>query len=44
MPKASMTGIGNADAEEFLDDVKSKVISAIDNVLHDVEPQRAASG
>jgi len=35
------TGVGNADAEEFLEDVKSKVVSAIDNVRQEVEARRA---
>jgi hypothetical protein len=35
------TGIGDADAEDFLNDVKSKVVAAIDNVRQEVEAQRA---
>jgi hypothetical protein len=35
------TGTGDADAEEFLDDVKSKVLAAIDSVRQEVEAQRA---
>ncbi len=35
------TGVGDVDAEEFLDDVKSKVVTAIDNVRQEVEAQRA---
>ena len=35
------TSVGDPDAEEFLDDVKSKVIAAIDNVRQEVEAQRA---
>jgi hypothetical protein len=35
------TGAGDADAEEFLEDVKSKVISAIDSVRQEVEAGRA---
>lgn len=34
------TGVGDADAEEFLEDVKSKVVDAIDNVRQEVEAQR----
>src|SRR6266849_6279478 len=34
------TGVGDADAEEFLDDVKSKVVTAIDDVRQVVEAQR----
>jgi hypothetical protein len=34
------TGVGDADAEEFLDDVKSKVVTAIDDVRQAVEAQR----
>jgi hypothetical protein len=37
------TGSGDIDAEEFLDDVKSKVIAAIDNVRQEAEAQRAAA-
>jgi hypothetical protein len=35
------TGVGDADAEEFLEDVKSKVVDAIDNVRQKVEAQRS---
>ncbi|MGD0498663.1 MAG: hypothetical protein ABSC23_09540 [Bryobacteraceae bacterium] len=35
------SGTGDTDAEEFLDDVKSKVLTAIDNVRQEVEAQRA---
>lgn len=35
------TGVGNVDAEQFLEDVKSKVVAAIDNVRSEVEVQRA---
>jgi len=35
------SGVGDTDAQEFLDDVKSKVITAIDNVRQEVEAQRA---
>ncbi len=35
------TGIGDMDAEEFLGDVKSKVLAAIDEVRQEVESQRA---
>ena len=35
------TGIGDADAEDFLNDVKSKVVAAIGNVQQEVEAQRA---
>jgi hypothetical protein len=35
------TSVGDADAEEFLDDVKSIVLTAIDNVRREVEAQRA---
>ncbi len=36
------SGIGDADAQEFLDDVKSKVVAAIDSVRTEVEQQREA--
>ena len=36
------TSVGDADAEEFLNDVKSKVVTAIENVRQEVEIQRAA--
>lgn len=35
------TGSGDADAEEFLDDVKNKVLTAIDNARQAVEARRA---
>jgi hypothetical protein len=35
------TGTGDTDAEEFLDDVKGKVLIALDNVREEVEAQRA---
>jgi hypothetical protein len=35
------TGIGDANAEGFLNEVKSKVVMAIDNVREEVEAQRA---
>ena len=35
------SGVGDADAEEFLDDVKSKVVAAIDDVRREVEEGRA---
>lgn len=35
------TSVGDADAEEFLEDVKSIAITAIDNVRREVEAQRA---
>jgi hypothetical protein len=37
------TGTGDTDAEEFLDDVKSKVLTAIENVRQEVEAQRASA-
>jgi hypothetical protein len=36
------TGVGDPDAEEFLEDVKSKVVSAVDAVRQEVESGRAA--
>jgi hypothetical protein len=35
------SSIGDADAEEFLNDVKGKVVEAIDAVKREVEAQRA---
>lgn len=35
------TGVGDMDAEEFLEDVKGKVLLAIDEVRQEVETQRA---
>jgi len=35
------TSVGDTDAREFLHDVKSKVVTAIDNVRQEVEAQRA---
>jgi hypothetical protein len=35
------TSVADTDAEEFLDDVKSKVLAAIDNVRQEVESRRA---
>src|ERR1035441_5732476 len=35
------TSVGDNDAQEFLDDVKNKVTTAIDNVRREVEKQRA---
>jgi hypothetical protein len=38
------TSFGDVDAEEFLDDVKGKVVAAIDNARHEAEARRAQEG
>jgi len=35
------SGVGDVDAEEFLEDVKGNVLAAIDEVRQEVEAQRA---